>query len=69
MREKEALQPTKRILWLLPWHRPFSLWRRNGKAFCERPFSLRRQQPETEKQNVNVIPPTGKIYVDARFTI
>jgi len=24
-------------------------WRRKGKAFCERPFALHRQQPEKEQ--------------------
>ena len=27
----------------------FSLWCRNSKAFCERPFALQRQQPEKYK--------------------
>jgi len=37
---------------------------RKSKAFCESQLSLHGQQPENEKQNVNVAPP-GKIYVDA----
>ena len=28
-----------------------------GKAFCERPFVLHRQQPEKDKQNVDFAPP------------
>jgi len=28
-----------------------------GKAFCERPFALHRQQPEHDKQNVDNAPP------------
>jgi len=27
-----------------------------GKALCERPFALHRQQPENYKQNVDVAP-------------
>jgi len=27
-----------------------------GKAVCERPFALHRQQPEKDKQNFNVVP-------------
>jgi len=34
----------------------FSLWCRNTKAFCERPFALQLQQPEKDKQNVHVFP-------------
>jgi len=34
------------------------------RSFCERPFGLRRQQPENDKQNFDVAPP-GKIYADA----
>ena len=37
------------------------LWCRKGNAFCERPFALHRQQPEKDKQSVDVAPPTGKI--------
>ena len=29
----------------------FSLWHRQGKAFCVRQFALQRQQPETDKKN------------------
>jgi len=36
-----------------------------GKAFCERPFALHRQQPEHDERNVDVVPP-GKISADAR---
>jgi len=27
------------------------------EVFCERPFELRRQQRENDKQNVDVVPP------------
>jgi len=37
---------------------------RKGKAPCEHPFELHRQQPEKYKQNVDVSPP-GKHFVDA----
>jgi len=33
-----------------------------GRAFCERPFALHRQQLERDKQNVDVAP--GKISAD-----
>jgi len=29
---------------------------RKGKAFCECPFALHRQQPEKDQQNVHVTP-------------
>jgi len=32
------------------------LWCRNGKAFCEGPFTLHRQQLENYMQNVDVAP-------------
>ena len=32
---------------------------RKGKAFCERQFTLHRQQPEKDKRNFDVAP-TGK---------
>jgi len=39
-------------------------WGRKGKAFCERPFALHRQQSEKDKQNLDVATP-GKISADA----
>jgi len=30
------------------------LWFGKGKAFCEHPFALHRQQPENNAQNVDV---------------
>ena len=38
--------------------------RRKGKALCERPFALHRQQPEKYKENVDVSLP-GKISAGA----
>ena len=35
----------------------FSLSCRHSKQFCELPFALKRQQPETDKQNVDVAHP------------
>jgi len=32
------------------------LWCRRGKAFSERPFALRRQQPENDKQKADIAP-------------
>jgi len=49
--------------WSACFHGEFSLWSRNSKAFCERPFALQRQQLEKDKQNVNIFHP-GKIFVD-----
>ena len=37
-------------------HRALSSGYRKGKAFCERPFVLHRQQFEKDKQNVDVSP-------------
>jgi len=34
------------------------------QAFCERPFTLHRQQPEKYKHNLDVAP-HGKIYAEA----
>jgi len=34
-----------------------------AKAFCERPFTLHRHQPEKDKQNFDVAP-TGKTSAD-----
>jgi len=39
-----------------------------GKALCERPFALHREQPEKYKQNVDVSPPSGKISADTNET-
>jgi len=39
---------------------------RKGKALCERPFTLHRQQPEKCKDFVDVSPP-GKISADAHW--
>jgi len=36
---------------------PFLYGVEGGKAFCERPFALHRQQAEKDKQNVDVAPP------------
>jgi len=44
------------------------LWRRNRKAFCERPFALQRQQPENDKQNVDV-PPLEKFLQTPMATV
>jgi len=41
-------------------HGALSMGRRKGKAFRECRFALHRQQPEKDKQNVDVAPP-GKI--------
>ena len=49
----------------LTQHWTFSLWCRKGEAFCVRPFALHRQQPEKDKQNVDFVPPPGKISADA----
>jgi len=49
-----------RCEWSACFHGEFSLWCRNTKAFCERPFALQRPQPENNKQNVDVVPP-GKV--------
>ena len=35
-----------------------------GKTFCERPSVLHLQQPEKDRQNVDIAP-TGKISADA----
>jgi len=40
------------------------LWFGKGKAFCERPIALHRQQPENDKHNVDAAP-SGKISADA----
>jgi len=37
---------------------------RNGEEFRESTFTLHRQQPDKDQQNVNVAPP-GKISADA----
>jgi len=39
---------------------PFLYVVEGGKAFCERPFALYRQQAEKDKQNVDVAPPLEK---------
>jgi len=41
---------------------------RKGKEFCERPFALRYQQPENDKQNFDVAP-RWKISADAHGCI
>jgi len=41
------------------------LWCRKGKAYCERPFALHRQQPEKDKQYVDL--PLGEISADAQI--
>jgi len=46
-----------RCEWSVCFHVALSLWFRNSKAFCEHPFALQRQQPEKDKQNVDVAPP------------
>jgi len=33
------------------------MWYKKGKAFCERPLALHRQQPEKDKQNFDISPP------------
>jgi len=33
-----------------------------GKAFCECPFALHRQQPKKYKQNVDVSPPPPTLF-------
>jgi len=38
-----------RCKWSACFHRAFSFWCWNSKAFCERPFALQRQQPEKYK--------------------
>ena len=38
---------------------------RMGKVLCEGPFVSHRQQREKYKQNVDVVPPFGKISADA----
>ena len=35
---------------------------RKGKAFCEYPFAVHRQQPEKDKQNFDVAPPWNNFY-------
>jgi len=45
-------------------HGTLSFGRRKGKAFCQPPFALHRQQFENYEQNVDVCPP-GKISADA----
>jgi len=37
------------------------LWCRDSKAFCERPFALEREQPENDKQSVDVAPDLEKV--------
>ena len=46
------------------FHGIFSLWCRNSKTFCERPFALQHQQHEKDTKNVDITSP-GKISVDA----
>jgi len=36
------------------------LWYRKSEAFCVRPFTLHRQQPEEGKQKVDFAPPLEK---------
>jgi len=63
---KETLLPTKRIFGTVAvtWV-SFSLWCRQGKALCERPFALHRQQPEMDKQNVDLAYPWKNFCVRA----
>jgi len=42
--------------WSACFHGALSLCK-NGKAYCERPFALQRQQPEKHKKNVDVASP------------
>ena len=43
--------------WLLPLHGAFCFCcKSKGKAFCERPFALHRQQLENDRQNGDVVP-------------
>jgi len=59
---KETFLPTKCIFGTVAV--TFSLWCRKGKALCERPFALYRQQPEMGKQ-MSTLPINGKISVKA----
>jgi len=59
-----VLLPTKLIFCDCCRNLGHFLWCRNGKAFCEGPFTLHRQQLENYKQNVDVAP-SGKISADA----
>jgi len=60
--KRSIAAPTKRnFCYYCCKHRAFSLWCVKGKAFCECPFALHRQQPEKDKQNVDVALPLEKI--------
>jgi len=54
-----------RCEWSACFHVAFSLWCRNSKAFCGRPFALQRQQPKKYKLYDDVASFPGKISADA----
>ena len=60
-----------RCEWSACFHGAFSLWCRNSKAFCERPFPLQRQQPKNISNMMTLPTPLEKFMLSpmAVFTL